>query len=122
MGRIKNLIRNINYLTKHSLWDQREEDIVYLTDKILDDGFYEYELLNRDDAEKIRRGYSVHAFNSVGVVNVDSEGTAWMNLEKEWNERAENTDAKYFRFVKTLRDIAQDFHEQAKYMKDHYDF
>ncbi len=49
MGRIKNLIRNINYLTKHSLWDQREEDIVYLTDKILDDGFYEYELLNRDD-------------------------------------------------------------------------
>lgn len=42
MGRIKNLIRNINYLTKHSLWDQREEDIVYLTDKILDDGLYEY--------------------------------------------------------------------------------
>ena len=80
------------------------------------------ELLNRDDAEKIRRGYSVQAFNSVGVVNVDSEGTAWLNLEKEWNERAENTDAKYFRFVKTLRDIAQDFHEQAKYMKDHYDF
>lgn len=42
--RIKNLIRNINYLTKHSLWDQREEDIVYLTNKILDDGVYEYGL------------------------------------------------------------------------------
>ena len=42
MSRIKNLIRNINYLTKHSLWDQREEDIVFLTDKILDDGIYEY--------------------------------------------------------------------------------
>ena len=44
MGRIKNFIRNINYLTKHSLWDQREEDIVYLTDKILEDAKYEYGL------------------------------------------------------------------------------
>lgn len=35
-------MRNINYLTKHSLWDQREQDIVYLTEKILDDGLYEY--------------------------------------------------------------------------------
>lgn len=44
MSRIKNLIRNINYLSKHSLWDQREDDIVYLTNKILDDGIYEYGL------------------------------------------------------------------------------
>ena len=40
--RIKNFVRNINYLTKHSLWDQREEDIVYLTNKILDDSVYEF--------------------------------------------------------------------------------
>lgn len=44
MGRLKNILRNINYLSKHSLWDQREEDIVYLTNKILDDGIYEYSL------------------------------------------------------------------------------
>ena len=44
MGRIRNFIRNINYLTKHSLWEQREEDIVYLSNKILDDGIYEYNL------------------------------------------------------------------------------
>lgn len=44
MGRIKNIIRNINYLSKHSLYDQREKDIVYLTNKILDDGIYEYNL------------------------------------------------------------------------------
>lgn len=44
MRRIKTLLRNINYLMKHSLWDQREEDIVYLTNKILDDGIYEYNL------------------------------------------------------------------------------
>ena len=79
------------------------------------------ELLNRDDTDEVRRGYAVQAFNSVGVVNVDREGTAWLNLEKKWNERAENTDAKYFRFVKMLKDIAQNFHEQAKYMQDHYE-
>lgn len=44
MGKIKTLVKNINYLMKHSLWDQREEDIVYLTNKILDDGIYEYGL------------------------------------------------------------------------------
>ena len=47
MKRIKNLIRNCNYLSKHSLWDQREEDIVYLTNKILDDVRYEYDLKNQ---------------------------------------------------------------------------
>ena len=44
MRRIKTLVRNIGYLMKHSLWAQREEDIVYLTNKILDDGIYEYGL------------------------------------------------------------------------------
>lgn len=44
MSRLKNLIRNLNYLSKHSLWDQREEDIVYLTNKILDDAQYEFDL------------------------------------------------------------------------------
>lgn len=46
MSRLKNLVRNINYLSKHSLWDQREEDIVYITNKILDDARYEYGLVN----------------------------------------------------------------------------
>lgn len=44
MQRIKNFIRNINYLTKHSLWDQREDDIVYLSNKIIDDVIFEYNL------------------------------------------------------------------------------
>lgn len=44
MRKIKTLVRNITYLMKYSLWDQREEDIVYLTNKILDDGIYEYGL------------------------------------------------------------------------------
>lgn len=44
--KLKNFLRNINYLTKHSLWDQREADIVYLTNKILDDAVYEYDRLS----------------------------------------------------------------------------
>lgn len=44
LKRIKNLIRNVNYLSKHSLWDDKEELIVYLTNKILDDASFEYNL------------------------------------------------------------------------------
>lgn len=44
MSRIKNIIRNINYLSKHSLWDMREQDIIYMTNKILDDAVYEFDL------------------------------------------------------------------------------
>lgn len=42
--RVKNLIRNLNYLSKVSLWDQREKDIVYVTNKIIDDVSYEYDI------------------------------------------------------------------------------
>lgn len=44
LKRLKNLIRNVNYLSKHSLWDDNEELIVYITNKILDDVSYEYNL------------------------------------------------------------------------------
>ena len=53
MGRIKNLIRNINYLSKHSLWDQRENDIVYLSKKILDDAQVEFGLKPDDNEIRI---------------------------------------------------------------------
>ncbi len=49
MKRIRNLIRNLNYLSKHSLWDQRETDILYLTNKIIDDVKYEYGLCDTND-------------------------------------------------------------------------
>lgn len=44
LKRLKNYIRNINYLSKHSLWDDHEEFIAWITDKILDDASYEYGL------------------------------------------------------------------------------
>ena len=48
MNRLKTFIRNINYLSKHALWNQREDDIVYLTNKILDDAIYEYDIKPND--------------------------------------------------------------------------
>ncbi len=42
--RLWNMIRNINYLSKHSLWDDKEQLIVYLTNKILNDASYEFDL------------------------------------------------------------------------------
>ena len=41
---LRNFIRNINYLFKNSLYDVRERDISFLTDKILEDCSYEYDL------------------------------------------------------------------------------
>lgn len=44
MSYLKTFVRNMAYLAKHSLWQQREDDIVYLTEKILNDGIVEYGL------------------------------------------------------------------------------
>lgn len=65
MSRIKNLIRNINYLSKHSLWDQRESDIVYITNKILDDGIYEYNL----DLENYKKFNILDIWKSIDYIS-----------------------------------------------------
>lgn len=78
------------------------------------------QLLNQEDSEEIRRGYSVEAFNSLGVVNVDEEGSAWRKEEEKWRTRVTETEKEYFRFANALRGIAENFHEQAEYQKKHY--
>ncbi len=75
-------------------------------------------ILNEDNSKTIRRGYTVEAFNSVGVVNVDENGTVWLDLEKKWEERAQETDLKYFRFAESLRNLAKQFHDQAEHERD----
>lgn len=40
-NRILNLIKNINYLSKNRLWNLRESDISFLTEKIIDDSLAE---------------------------------------------------------------------------------
>lgn len=102
MGRIINFIRNINYLTKHSLWDRREKDIVYLTDKILDDGIYEYnlnlpgyrKLEIYDKAESIEKiinsGKSYVRFSDGEIRLMMGEDQPFQKYEKELTDRLYN--------------------------------
>lgn len=98
MSRIKNFIRNINYLTKHSLWDQREEDIVYLTNKILDDGIYEY-------------GLNLQQYNDLRVLN-----------QEESIERIVNSNKSFVRFcdgeINLMNGIDQPFQQYNEELVD----
>lgn len=78
------------------------------------------EILNKNDYEEIRRGYSTKAFNALGVINVDKEGTAWLKQEEKWRKRADLCQMEYFRFANTLRELANTFLEHAEYEKKHY--
>ena len=52
--------------------------------------------------------------NSRGAHFIDPTGKPEFELEKTYNQRAEEIDELgYFRFAKTLRDIAKDFHYEA---------
>lgn len=44
MKRIKIFIKNVITLSKYDLMKQRKADIIYLTEKILSDGIYEYDI------------------------------------------------------------------------------
>lgn len=80
-------------------------------------------ILDKEEYEKMRRGYSIEAYNSVGVVMIDKEGTVWENLAEKWDGYANQTELEgYVRFANTLRDIANQYREQAKYERKHYNF
>ena len=76
------------------------------------------EILNKSDSEQIREGYSISAYNSVGVVTIDKEGTVWLELEEKWSKRAKDVELQYFRFAQTLRELAKQYHDQAERERD----
>lgn len=77
------------------------------------------EIIN--DNEIIREGYKTEAFNSVGVVNWDENGTAYNKKCDEYKKRAETTElAGYYNFATALREIAHNFEFHAEHMKDTY--
>lgn len=77
------------------------------------------EILNNDDIA--RNGYKTEAFNSVGVVNWDENGTAYNKKRDEYKEKAEKTElAGYYNFATALREIADNFEFHAEHMKDTY--
>lgn len=98
LDRIKNLVRNINYLTKHSLWEQREEDIVFLTNKILDDGVYEY-------------GLDLTGYEKLNILDL------WDSIEY-----IAKTNKSFVRFgdgeINLMKGISQPFQEYDKELVD----
>lgn len=77
------------------------------------------EILNRD--EIVRNSYKIEAFNSVGVVNWDENGTAYLTKRDEYKQKAEITELEGFsKFATALREIANNFEFDAEHMKDTY--
>ena len=80
-------------------------------------------ILDQEDYEQIRRGYNSEAYNSVGAVNIDREGTVWKELEEKWEKRADLTELEgYVRFANNLRKLSKQYKEQAEYEIKNYDF
>ena len=77
------------------------------------------EILNGD--EIARSGYKNEAFNSVGVVNWDENGSEYLSKRDEYYEKANDTEvAGYYNFATALREIAHNFEFHADHMKDTY--
>ena len=67
-------------------------------------------ILDEEEYEKIRSGYNTEAYNSVGVVTIDREGTIWKNLEEKWEKRAKLAELEgYVRFANSLRKLSKQF-------------
>lgn len=77
------------------------------------------EIINNN--ETIREGYKTEAFNSVGIVNWDADGTEYNKKRDEYKERAAVTELEgYYNFATALREISNNFEFHAERMKDTY--
>lgn len=73
------------------------------------------EILNEKDADKMRSGFQIEAFNSRGVFTVDPEGKAETGIADAYRNKAELIElAGYHRVATSLREIAADFDAQAR--------
>lgn len=74
-----------------------------------------------NDNEIVRNGFKNEAFNSVGVVNCDENGSDYLKRRDEYRSKAKETEIKgYSNFATALREIAQNFELSAEHMKDTY--
>ena len=79
------------------------------------------EILNRDDADIIRSGFHTEAFNSLGVINYDSEGSVFESLAKEYEEKAISADTEgFYRLAKEMRKLADTYKYEAEHTREHY--
>lgn len=54
------------------------------------------EILNQENADIIREDLHTEAFNSLSVINYNSEGSAFENKTNEYNEKANQVDKEVF--------------------------
>lgn len=75
-----------------------------------------------NENQKVRDGYKIQAFNSVGVVNYDKEGSDFMKKYNEYKEKAEKAELNgYYNFATALREVAENFKFDAERMQDSYE-
>jgi len=92
---------------KVSFYSPQDPDGFFINRRI---AFY----LQNETAEGVRVGYSVEAFNSRGAYWVDPTGKPEFELEEKYNNLANAADEEgMFRFANTLREIAQNYHNEG---------
>lgn len=79
------------------------------------------EILNQDNADKIRDGFYIEAYNSLGVINYDSEGSVFEEKSNEYYEKADLTDKEgFYRLAKEMRRLSDTYKQEAENTREHY--
>jgi hypothetical protein len=85
---------------------------------------YVAEILNEDsmNAKILRDSYRTEAFNSLGVISIDADGTVYDNLADKYAEKARvNEKAGYSRIATIFRNLSETYREDAKETRDRYE-
>lgn len=79
------------------------------------------EVIDGNDAEHIRIGYTVEIYNSRGVHTIDPEGRPELALAAKWEDRAKIADEEgYPRFGAELREVAKSYRREAQRNVDEF--
>lgn len=79
------------------------------------------EILNQENADIIRNGFHIEAYNSLGVVNCDPEGSVFESKVLEYNQKAEEADKEgFYRLAKEMRKLADTYKYEAENTREHY--
>lgn len=77
--------------------------------------------INQADNEKVREGYTIEAFNSIGVINCDGTGSVYDKLANEYKIKANELEKySYDIFAKSLHKYAKSLRLHAEHERDIY--
>lgn len=79
------------------------------------------EILNQEDAGVVRDGFYTETYNSLGTINLDSEGSEYVNKAKEYSEKTNEADEEGFvRLAHEMRKLSDRYTEEAENIKMHF--